>query len=111
MTESIGQPLESTTKVPVKLKRFDFRYLALLCFACIPIAFVLQRVRAKPGARISAHRCGVRGGSKLEDDANGEFGAVLGDTVQPCTNHVRFKAVGQALAVGADVDSPAEFVT
>jgi DHA2 family multidrug resistance protein len=27
----------------------DFRYLALLCFACIPIAFVLQRVRKRPG--------------------------------------------------------------
>ena len=34
----------------------DFRYLALLCFACIPIAFVLQRVRSRPGgARIAAH--------------------------------------------------------
>ena len=34
----------------------DFRYLALLCFACIPIAFVLQRVRRRPGgARIAAH--------------------------------------------------------
>jgi DHA2 family multidrug resistance protein len=27
----------------------DFRYLALLCFACIPIAFTLQRVRRRPG--------------------------------------------------------------
>ena len=34
----------------------DFRYLALLCFSCIPIAFVLQRVRGRPGAgRIVAH--------------------------------------------------------
>jgi len=33
----------------------DFRYLALLCLACIPIAFVLQRVRARPGVRIAAH--------------------------------------------------------
>ena len=27
----------------------DFRYLALLCFACIPIAFTVQRVRKRPG--------------------------------------------------------------
>ena len=27
----------------------DFRYLALVCFACIPIAFTLLRVRRKPG--------------------------------------------------------------
>jgi len=27
----------------------DFRYLALLCFACIPIAFVIQHVRKRPG--------------------------------------------------------------
>jgi DHA2 family multidrug resistance protein len=27
----------------------DFRYLALLCFACIPIAFTLQKVRKRPG--------------------------------------------------------------
>ena len=27
----------------------DFRYLATLCFACIPIAFALQRVRRRPG--------------------------------------------------------------
>jgi DHA2 family multidrug resistance protein len=34
----------------------DFRYLALLCFACIPLAFVLQRVKGRPGAgRIAAH--------------------------------------------------------
>ncbi|HWF37704.1 MAG TPA: DHA2 family efflux MFS transporter permease subunit [Candidatus Acidoferrales bacterium] len=34
----------------------DFRYLALLCFACIPLAFALQRVRSRPGAgRIMAH--------------------------------------------------------
>ena len=34
----------------------DFRYLALLCFSCIPLAFVLQRVRGRPGAsRIVAH--------------------------------------------------------
>ena len=34
----------------------DFRYLALLCFACIPLAFVLKRVYSRPGAgRIMAH--------------------------------------------------------
>lgn len=33
----------------------DFRYLALLCFGCIPIAFALQRVMARPGRRIMAH--------------------------------------------------------
>jgi DHA2 family multidrug resistance protein len=34
----------------------DFRYLALLCFACIPIAFILQRVKGRPGAgRIAVH--------------------------------------------------------
>jgi MFS transporter, DHA2 family, multidrug resistance protein len=27
----------------------DFRYLALVCFACVPIAFTLLRVRRKPG--------------------------------------------------------------
>jgi len=28
----------------------DFRYLALVCFACVPIAFTLQRVRRRTGA-------------------------------------------------------------
>ncbi len=34
----------------------DFRYLALLCFVCIPIAFLMKRVSRRPGAaRIVAH--------------------------------------------------------
>ena len=27
----------------------DFRYLALLCFVCAPIAFLLQKVRGRKG--------------------------------------------------------------
>ncbi len=33
----------------------DFRYLALLCFGCIPIVFVLKKAVAKRGAVGSAH--------------------------------------------------------
>lgn len=28
----------------------DFRYMALLCFACLPLVFFLKRAKAKPGA-------------------------------------------------------------
>jgi MFS transporter, DHA2 family, multidrug resistance protein len=28
----------------------DFRYMALLCFACLPLVFLLKRAKAKPGA-------------------------------------------------------------
>ena len=33
----------------------DFRYMALVCFLCIPIVFMLRRVRAKKGAVQAAH--------------------------------------------------------
>jgi DHA2 family multidrug resistance protein len=33
----------------------DFRYLALLCFTCIPIVFMLKKVKAAKGAVSSAH--------------------------------------------------------
>ena len=33
----------------------DFRYLALLCFSCVPIVFMLKKVKAKKGAVSSAH--------------------------------------------------------
>jgi DHA2 family multidrug resistance protein len=28
----------------------DFRYMALLCFACLPLVFLLKKAKAKPGA-------------------------------------------------------------
>jgi MFS transporter, DHA2 family, multidrug resistance protein len=33
----------------------DFRYLALVCFACVPIVFVLKKAVAKKGAVGAAH--------------------------------------------------------
>ena len=33
----------------------DLRYLAAVCLLCIPIAFLLRRVKPKPGAAPAAH--------------------------------------------------------
>jgi DHA2 family multidrug resistance protein len=33
----------------------DFRYLALVCFACVPIVFALKKAVAKKGAVGAAH--------------------------------------------------------
>jgi DHA2 family multidrug resistance protein len=32
----------------------DLRYMAIVCFACIPLLFLLKRVKAKPGG-MAAH--------------------------------------------------------
>ena len=33
----------------------DFRYLALVCFGCVPIVFALKKAVAKKGAVSAAH--------------------------------------------------------
>ncbi len=33
----------------------DFRYLALVCFLCIPIVFAVKKVKVKKGALPAAH--------------------------------------------------------
>jgi DHA2 family multidrug resistance protein len=33
----------------------DFRYLALLCFGCIPIVFMLKKAVSRKGATSAAH--------------------------------------------------------
>jgi DHA2 family multidrug resistance protein len=33
----------------------DFRYLALVCFACVPLVFMLRKAVAKKGAVGAAH--------------------------------------------------------
>lgn len=33
----------------------DFRYMALACFACVPIVWIVKRVRARGGAAAAAH--------------------------------------------------------
>jgi MFS transporter, DHA2 family, multidrug resistance protein len=33
----------------------DFRYMAIACFACVPIVWIVKRVRARAGAAAAAH--------------------------------------------------------
>ncbi|HTF42804.1 MAG TPA: DHA2 family efflux MFS transporter permease subunit, partial [Terriglobales bacterium] len=44
--------LDRTLNAQARLLAYvdDFRYMALLCFACLPLVFLLKRAKAKPGA-------------------------------------------------------------
>ena len=49
--------LNSSVNIQARLWSYvdDFRYLALVCFACIPIVFILKKAIAKKGAVTAAH--------------------------------------------------------
>jgi MFS transporter, DHA2 family, multidrug resistance protein len=49
--------LNATVNIQARLWSYvdDFRYLALVCFLCVPIVFVLRRARAPKGAVSAAH--------------------------------------------------------
>ncbi len=49
--------LNGTVNVQARLWSYvdDFRYLALVCFACVPIVFMLKKAMAKKGAATAAH--------------------------------------------------------
>jgi DHA2 family multidrug resistance protein len=49
--------LEATLNGQARLWSYvdDFRYMAIACFACVPIVFALKKAVAKKGAAPSAH--------------------------------------------------------
>jgi MFS transporter, DHA2 family, multidrug resistance protein len=49
--------LNATVNIQARLWSYvdDFRYLALVCFLCVPIVFILRRAKAQKGAVSSAH--------------------------------------------------------
>jgi MFS transporter, DHA2 family, multidrug resistance protein len=49
--------LNSTVNIQARLWSYvdDFRYLALMCFCCVPIVFILKRAKAQKGAVSAAH--------------------------------------------------------
>jgi MFS transporter, DHA2 family, multidrug resistance protein len=49
--------LNATVNIQVRLWSYvdDFRYLALVCFLCVPIVFILKRAKAQKGAVSGAH--------------------------------------------------------
>ncbi len=49
--------INMTVNVQARLWSYvdDFRYLALVCFVCVPLVFILKRARAQRGATSAAH--------------------------------------------------------
>jgi MFS transporter, DHA2 family, multidrug resistance protein len=49
--------LNSTVNIQARLWSYvdDFRYLALMCFLCVPLVFLLKKAKAKKGAVAAAH--------------------------------------------------------
>jgi MFS transporter, DHA2 family, multidrug resistance protein len=49
--------LNATVNIQARLWSYvdDFRYLALVCFLCVPIVFILRRAKAQKGAVSAAH--------------------------------------------------------
>jgi MFS transporter, DHA2 family, multidrug resistance protein len=57
VTDQAYGVLNSTVNIQARLWSYvdDFRYLALMCFLCVPIVFLLKKAKAKKGAVAAAH--------------------------------------------------------
>jgi DHA2 family multidrug resistance protein len=57
ITDQAYGVLNSTVNVQARLWSYvdDFRYLALLCFLCVPLVFFLKKAKAQKGAVAAAH--------------------------------------------------------